>query len=205
MVSKHSSRWPERARRTLRESATAVPWGGMTTSAQSRDDVRRGLTAAARTAHAAGDWQGSYAGFTAASSLGPLDTEDLAALAIAARRLGRLAESTRLAELVFTRYARRDPVLAGEQATETDAVETTDQFAVLGPRLDAVGDAEQVQPFVGLHDAPRDPPVRSTGVAAPEHRLPERGVDPDLVAASRTTQRPTDDEPVDGNDPSGIG
>jgi len=90
----------------------------MTTSAQSRDDVRRGLTAAARTAHAAGDWQGSYAGFTAASSLGPLDTEDLASLAIAARRLGRLAESTRLAKLVFTRYTRRDPVLAGEQATE---------------------------------------------------------------------------------------
>lgn len=88
----------------------------MATSADLRNDPRPELTATARVAHAGSDWQASYAGFNAASALGPLDADDLAAMAAAAWRLGRLAESVRLSERVFTQYARRDPVAAGDKA-----------------------------------------------------------------------------------------
>lgn len=87
----------------------------MATSADLRND-QAGLITSARAAHADSDWQASYAGFSAASALGPLSTQDLEAMAEAAWRLGRLAESVRLSELVFSQHARRDPVVAGDKA-----------------------------------------------------------------------------------------
>lgn len=88
----------------------------MTTAAELRATSRADMVASARAAYAAGDWAAGYASFSAASALGPLTPEDLDAMATAAWRLGRLGESARLAELVFTRHARRDPVAAGEKA-----------------------------------------------------------------------------------------
>ena len=87
----------------------------MSTSADLRYG-QAGQIAGARAAYAESDWATAYAGFSAAGALGPLSTDDLEAMAAAAWRLGRLAESVRLSELVFTQQARRDPVLAGDTA-----------------------------------------------------------------------------------------
>ena len=114
----------------------------MTTSAQSRDDVRRGLTAAARTAHAAGDWQGSYAGFTAASSLGPLDTEDLAALAIVGGDVERGLAHGRAALRGYLALGRvqalpEERILGVEQRSVRALEQVADTMAVLEKRFNA--------------------------------------------------------------------
>jgi DNA-binding CsgD family transcriptional regulator len=76
------------------------------------------ILVAARLAHARRDWHASYAGFTRASEVGPLDIDDLDAMGMAAWRLGHAKESARIAELVFTRLARKDPAAAGMKAAE---------------------------------------------------------------------------------------
>jgi DNA-binding CsgD family transcriptional regulator len=73
---------------------------------------------AARLAHSRRDWHASYGGFTQAGAFGPLGTDDLDAMAMAAWRLGHVKESARIAELVFTQLARKDPTAAGMKATE---------------------------------------------------------------------------------------
>lgn len=73
---------------------------------------------AARLAHGRRDWHASYGAFTHASELGPLDTDDLDAMAMAAWRLGHAKESVRIAGLVFAQLARRDPAAAAMKANE---------------------------------------------------------------------------------------
>jgi DNA-binding CsgD family transcriptional regulator len=81
-------------------------------------DARADVLAAARLAHGRRDWHSSYGAFTRASEIGPLDTDDLDAMAAAAWRLGHAKESVRIAELVFTRLARKDPAAAAMKAAE---------------------------------------------------------------------------------------
>lgn len=76
------------------------------------------LLAAAREAYRNRDWRAAYAGFERAGGLGPLPTDDLDAMAMAAWRLGNAREAVRIAELVFTRLARTDPTAAAMKATE---------------------------------------------------------------------------------------
>lgn len=88
------------------------------TDSRARATAAADVLAAARVAHGRRDWQASYSGFTQASELGPLDTDDLDAMATAAWRLGHAKESVRLAELVFGQLARRDPTAAAMKAAE---------------------------------------------------------------------------------------
>lgn len=81
-------------------------------------EVPADMLVGARLAHSRRDWRASYAGFTRASELGPLDTDDLDAMAVAAWRLGRAKESARIAELVFTQLSRKDATAAGMKAAE---------------------------------------------------------------------------------------
>jgi hypothetical protein len=81
-------------------------------------EVPADMLVAARLAHSRRDWRASYAGFTRASALGPLDTDDLDAMAVAAWRLGHAKESARIAELVFRQLSRKDPTAAGMKAAE---------------------------------------------------------------------------------------
>jgi DNA-binding CsgD family transcriptional regulator len=81
-------------------------------------ESRRDMLAAARLAHGRRDWHASYGGFSEVSALGPLETEDLDAMAMAAWRLGHAKESARLAELVFAQLAKKDPTAAAMKAAE---------------------------------------------------------------------------------------
>src|ERR1700752_914855 len=81
-------------------------------------EVPANVLVAARLAHSRRDWRTSYAAFTRASELGPLETDDLDAMAVAASRLRPAKESARIAELVFTQLSRKDPTAAGMKATE---------------------------------------------------------------------------------------
>ncbi len=81
-------------------------------------DTPTDLLVAARAAHGRRDWHASYGGFTRASEIGPLDTDDLDAMAMAAWRLGHAKESVRIAELVFAQLARKDPSAAAAKAVD---------------------------------------------------------------------------------------
>lgn len=83
-----------------------------------RLDTRTDVLVAARLAHDRRDWHGSYGGFVQAGEVGPLDTDDLDAMAVAAWRLGHARESVRIAELVFAQLARKDPPAAAMKAAE---------------------------------------------------------------------------------------
>jgi DNA-binding CsgD family transcriptional regulator len=85
-------------------------------------ETRADVLNAARRAHSQGDWRASYEGFTRASGIGPLDTDDLDAMSVAAWRLGHARESLRVAELVFTQLARKDPTAAAMKALEVALV-----------------------------------------------------------------------------------
>jgi hypothetical protein len=96
--------------------------------------------------------------------------------------------------------------LAGEETTDTDAVEAAGENAVVeGPGLDAVSPAQVVEAAVRLADLVVDPTERAGRISAGvDHRV-ERAVDPDLIATARLAQRPGHTEPVERDDPAGIG
>ncbi|WP_099021866.1 helix-turn-helix domain-containing protein [Mycolicibacterium palauense] len=76
------------------------------------------LLLAARSAHDDRNWRAAYDAFTRAGGRGPLSTDDLDAMAMAAWRVGNVREAVRLSELVFTRLTRTDPVAAAMKAVE---------------------------------------------------------------------------------------
>ena len=76
------------------------------------------LLASARAAHAGRNWRASYEGFVRADEIGPLRTDDLDAMAMAAWRLGYGKESVRVAERVFGQLVRTDPASAAMKAVE---------------------------------------------------------------------------------------
>lgn len=75
----------------------------------------------ARVAYRAGDWESSFAGFSRAGAAGPLDVDDLDAMAAAAWRLGHEREAVRIAEMVFLRLTRTDLNAAAMKAVELGA------------------------------------------------------------------------------------
>ena len=73
----------------------------------------------ARRAYAQGDWRASHDLFSRAGGLAGLTTDDLAALGMAAWRLGRTREAIQIAEQVFHRLvAQDDPASAAMKAVE---------------------------------------------------------------------------------------
>lgn len=86
----------------------------MITRIQSQSDV----LVAARLAYRDGMWDVSYAEFSRASAVAPLDVDDLDALAGSAWRLGRAREALRVAELVYLRLVRTDVSSAAVKAAE---------------------------------------------------------------------------------------
>lgn len=72
----------------------------------------------ARAAFAERRWRASYDAYVAASAVGPLSTDDLDAMSLAAWRVGNVKEAVRLSELVFGQLARTDPGAAAMKAVE---------------------------------------------------------------------------------------
>lgn len=72
----------------------------------------------ARAAFAERRWRASYDAYAAAGAVGPLSTDDLDAMSLAAWRVGNVKEAVRLSELVFGQLARTDPGAAAMKAVE---------------------------------------------------------------------------------------
>jgi DNA-binding NarL/FixJ family response regulator len=72
----------------------------------------------ARAAFAERRWRASYDAYAAAGERGPLSTDDLDAMSLAAWRVGNVKEAVRLSELVFGQLARTDPAAAAMKAVE---------------------------------------------------------------------------------------
>jgi hypothetical protein len=72
----------------------------------------------ARSAHRRRDWSTSYAAFVRVDGMGSMALDDLDAYASAAWRLGHAGEAVRLAERVYDRLARTDPIAAARKAAE---------------------------------------------------------------------------------------
>ncbi|MCI4675330.1 tetratricopeptide repeat protein [Candidatus Mycolicibacterium alkanivorans] len=83
-----------------------------------RLDTLSDLLAAARSAYRSGDWETSYASFSRAGAIGPLNVDDLDAMAGAAWRSGHTGEAMRVGELVYLRLTRTDPNSAATKAVE---------------------------------------------------------------------------------------
>ena len=98
------------------------------------------------------------------------------------------SHSTRATSATFdASVAAVEHRLAGEEPVDGHAVEAADQLAVVGPRLDAVGPAQLVQPRVGVDERRRDPAAAAGRVGAGRRsRSRKRGVDADLVAPAPT-------------------
>ena len=124
---------------------------------------------------------------------GPLDVEQPPRHTVGAEESDELDESDlgRVGPPVEHR-------LAGEQASEADAVQATGQLSVRPvPDLDAVRDAEGGQPRIRGPDVLADPAARPPPVgAARDHRL-EVAVEGHGVAPRRPPQRPGDAQPVE--------
>jgi hypothetical protein len=72
----------------------------------------------ARSAHLRRDWSTSYAAFVRVDGMGSMTLDDLDAYAVAAWRLGHAGEAVRLAERVYDRLTRADPIAAARKAAE---------------------------------------------------------------------------------------
>ena len=72
----------------------------------------------ARSAHRRRDWSTSYAAFVRVDGMSSMTLDDLDAFASAAWRLGHAGEAVRLAERVYDRLTRADPMAAARKATE---------------------------------------------------------------------------------------
>ncbi|WP_231645580.1 helix-turn-helix transcriptional regulator [Mycolicibacterium mengxianglii] len=81
-------------------------------------DTATDLLGAARAAFSTRDWADSYDAFVAAGEQGPLSTDDLDAMSLAAWRVGNVKEAVRISELVFGQLARTDPAAAAMKAVE---------------------------------------------------------------------------------------
>ena len=94
---------------------------------------------------------------------------------------------------------------AGKEAAHRDAVEAAHQFAVVVPRLDAVGPPHVVQSGVGADDLVGDPAAVTVDGRAGGDDLGERGVVANLVAAARLAERSAHAERVEREDAPRIG
>lgn len=72
----------------------------------------------ARSAHQRRDWSTSYAAFVRIDGVRSMTLDDLDAYASAAWRVGHAREAVRLAERVYARLARTDPIAAARKAAE---------------------------------------------------------------------------------------
>lgn len=72
----------------------------------------------ARAAFAERRWRSSYDAYAEASARGPLATDDMDAMSLAAWRVGNVKEAVRLSELVFGQLTRTDPAAAAMKAVE---------------------------------------------------------------------------------------
>jgi hypothetical protein len=96
--------------------------------------------------------------------------------------------------------------LAREEPSDRDPVEAAGERPVVErPGLDAVGPPESVEPAVGVADLRCDPAVGTVGLGAGLDHLVEGGVDPDLEAATRRSQRSRRPQPVERQDASRVG
>jgi hypothetical protein len=81
-------------------------------------DVTTDQLLEARSAHLRRDWSTSYAAFVRVDGMGSMTLDDLDAYAAAAWRLGHAGEAVRLAERVYDRLTRADPIAAARKAAE---------------------------------------------------------------------------------------
>src|SRR5947207_1750915 len=99
--------------------------------------------------------------------------------------------------------------LGGEEPTDAHAVQTSDQFVIPVtvhlPGLDTVRPSEAMQLAVRGDELLVDPTVRTLRIGTTTHHGFERGVDAHLEPSTRSAQRATHDQPIERDDPPGIG